>query len=38
MHRVGLRLDHLLHLVGFLGRAKLNERLRTRMVLEKEDL
>lgn len=37
VHREGLRLDHLLDLIGFFGGAKLNEGLRTRVVLEKED-
>lgn len=37
VHREGLRLDHLLDLVGFFGGAELDEGLRTRVVLEKED-
>ena len=37
VHWEGLRLDHLLDLVGFFGGAELDEGLRTRVVLEKED-
>ena len=37
VHREGLRLDHLLDLVGFFGGTELDEGLRTRVVLEKED-
>ena len=36
VHWEGLRLDHLLDLVGFFGGAELDEGLRTRVVLEKE--
>lgn len=38
VHRIGLRLDHLLHFVGFFGGAELDECLRTCMMLEKENL
>ena len=37
VHWEGLRLDHLLDLVGFFGGTELDEGLRTRVVLEKED-